>query len=373
MTSKREEEPFKYDGRLLFNEVCLTSEVKSQKLQRTPRVAEAYLLDEVLKKFEEGNSQSPGGGYKRSLIRDYSEKLPEYIREFVDSMIALQYKEESYATEEAEVRVGERKPVKIPSTKSVDIFWASPNYMMIRGAEGAAESARGDIQSYLSGDASVKTVRFDHQFLLWLFYKHFNDESFNDNLSSDRLVNAESKGAEDILGKTSVVEEAPDVKDAPNFLLCLIHGKSVSMLEGDFVIQTGPEDEETVRVEIQPDKIQIKASKAGLKNSNRIEKMGLAAKVTCEILEIYDKWDRQDAENSDKIVPPDFIAELLKRCHNHGVDITNHSTVLRVLKQQARRRGEQLEDYDLSEALEFLSGEETTSEGDINMEESVSD
>lgn len=360
MTSAEEDEQFQYDGHLLFNELCRTSEVENPNLTGVPRSIEGFLLDEMLEVFEQGNSQDPGDGFERSQVRDYSTKLPEGTQKFIDSLVALRYREESYNTEEAEVEVGKRKNVKIPQETSVDVFWDSQNYLLVRGAEDEAEEARESIQSNFSGNASVKTVRLSYDFLLWVFYKHANKESLSSKLETDRLANAEAKGSEDLLGKTSIVEDAPDVRDAPNFLLCLVHGKSVSMLEGDFVIQTGPEEdeEESVRVEIQPEKIQIKASKAGLRNSEKIEKMGFATQVAHEIFRIYDEWDKKDPTDSDKIVPPDFIAQMLKRCHEQGVDIHNESTVLRVLKQQARRRDEDLEEYDLSNALGFLSEDE---------------
>jgi len=375
MVSVEEDGQLQYDGHLLFNELCRTSEVENPNLTGVPRSIEGFLLDELLDVFEQGDSKNPGDGFERSLVRDYSTKLPEGTQGFVDSLVALRYREESYNTEEAEVEVGKRKNVKIPEETSVDVFWDSPNYLLVRGAEGEAEDARESIQSHFSGNASVKTVRLNFDFLLWLFYKHSTGDPLSSKLQTDRLANAEAKGSEDLLGKTSVVEDAPDVKDAPNFLLCLVHGKSVSMLEGDFVVQTGPEDdEETVRVEVQPEKIQIKASKAGLRNSEKVEKMGFATQVAHEILRIYDEWDNKDPENSDKIVPPDFFAEMLKRCHEQGVDIHNESTVLRVLKQQAQRRDEDLEDYDLSDALEFLSEdeeedrEESADEGETTVE-----
>lgn len=366
MPSEGSEGQLQYDGHLLFNEFCRTS-VKNQNLTGTPRTIEEFLLDQLLDCFEKGTSRDPGEGFERSLVRDYSTKLPEDTREFIDSLVALRYREESYDTEEAEVEVGKRKNVKIPDETSVDVFWDLPDYLVVRGAENEAEDARRSIQSNFSDDA-IKTVRLNFGFLLWLFYKHVNDEPLSSKLETDRLTNAEAKGSEDLLGKKSIVREAPDVKDAPNFLLCLIHGKSVSMLEGDFVIQTGPDDdeEETVRVEIQPEKIQIKASKAGLRNSEKVEKMGLSTQVAHEILRIYDEWDEKDPEYSDKIVPPDFIARRLERCHEQGVDIHNESTVLRVLKQHAQRRDEDLDDYDLSDTLEFLAEDEESDseEGD---------
>lgn len=374
MTSEDEDGQLQYDGHLLFNELCRTSEVENPNLTQVSRSVEGFLLDQMLERFEQGNSRDPGDGFERSQVRDYSTKLPEGTQKFIDSLVALRYRNESYNTEEAEVEVGKRKNVKIPEETSVDVFWDSPNYLLVRGAENEAEEARENLQSNLSGNASVKTVRLSFDFLLWLFYKHTNEESLSSKLETDRLANAEAKGSEDLLGKTSIVEDAPDVRDAPNFLLCLVHGKSVSMLEGDFVIQTGPEndEEESVRVEIQPEKIQIKASKAGLRNSEKIEKMGFATQVAHEILRVYNEWDNKDPSDSDKIVPPDFIAEMLKRCHEQGVDIHNESTVLRVLKQQARRRDEDLEEYDLSDALEFLSeDEETDTEEDAGEDETT--
>lgn len=371
MSSGEEDGQLQYDGHLLFNELCRTSEVENPDLNGVPRSIEGFLLEEILDEFEQGNSNDPGSGFERSRVRDYSTKLPERTQEFIDSLVALRYREESYNTEEAEVEVGKRENVKIPNETSVDVLWDSQDYLLVRGAESEAEDARVNIQSNFSGNASVKTVRLSFDFLLWLFYKHANDEPLSSNLETDRLANAEAKGSEDLLGKTSIVEDAPDIKDAPNFLLCLVHGKSVSMLEGDFVIQTGfsDDDEESIRVEIQPEKIQIKASKAGLRNSEKIEKMGFASQVAHEILEIYDDWDNMDPTSSDKIVPPDFIAQMLKRCHEQGVDIHNESTVLRVLKQQASRREEDLGDYDLSDALQFLSEEGESEEHEPTVED----
>jgi hypothetical protein len=363
MPADGDDEQFQYDGHLLFNEFGYTVDVERGSLTGVPREIENSLLGDMLDTFDIGTSREPGEGFERSLIRDYANDLPPETQEFIESLVALNYKIESFDTEEAEVD-GERRNVKLPDVNSANLFWQSPDNILVRGAEGSAEEARSQTQNWLSGNASVQTVRFKHDFLFWLFYKHFENKELTESLEIDRLADAQAEGQEDILGKSNIVEEAPDVKYAPNFLLCLIHGKSISMLQGDFVLRTGPSDnqEETIRVEIRPEKIYPKASKAGLRNSQPAEKMAFATHTANELINVFKRWDELPPENSDKYPPPDFIAEMVRRCHEQGVDIHNQSTVLQVLEQQANRRGEELEQYsdELSDVYELLAEPDET-------------
>lgn len=354
--SETDDRTYEYDGYLLYNEICFSTGVSDQSIENVPASAEAHLLDEYLPEFEAGTSQDRGEGFEPSDIRNHTDKLPETTREFVESMISLRYREEEYDTEEAEVSPDQpRQPVKIPTETSADVFWKAPNFVYIRGPDGSASEALNQLNTYLGQSATVSSKTLQSDFLLWLFQTIYNDDPLTDILEVDRLTDATVEGAEDLLGKENSVKESRDAKQAPTILIGLLHGKSLTAMEGDFVLSTGPdeEDEVTIRTEISKDKIQIKSSKSSLNNKNNIEKIGYSAHIAHEITRLYDQWTQLN--DPEQVVPPTFFADLLIDSHENDIDLKDTSTILRVFRQQANRRNDDLGDYDIDEAIELLN------------------
>lgn len=352
----QEEDEFSYDGYLLYNQICEVKNPSDPAFTDTPSTAENHLLEEYLPAFEEGNSQDEGEGFEKTGIRNYTSKLPESTREFVDSLISLRYLEEDFETEEeAEVSPDEpRQPVKIPNKQSADIFWMAPNHLMVRGAESDAESAKEELNAYLGQAAHVHNPSLSQDFLLWLFEKIYEDEALSEKIYVEKLTDAKVEGAEDVLGMENTVKESSNAREAPTLLIGLLLGKSLTMMEGNIVLATSDEDSDnkTLRVQIERDKIQIKSSKAGLGNADPVEKIGYSAEVTHEIMRLYEEW--KELTDTEKVVPPTFLEKLLKKSHENDIPIEDRSTILSVFRQYANRRGDDLTDYDIEEALELL-------------------
>lgn len=348
------DDKFSYGGHLVFNEVCRTNDLSDGQgsYGDTVNDAEAKLLD-VLPEFGDGNPRSPAKGYERLLIRDFVEdsKLPPETRQFVRSLVSLQYKYEEYDTTEGYVD-GEMKEVEVPTVKDSNVFWDRDKYMIFRGAESDASGAKGQAQTAAS-EHSIQSITFSGDFLIWLFYRaHDDPPDLPGDLHIHRLTDAEVTGSPDDFGGEATIHESDDIKKSPAILLGILNNKKISKLEGDFRMDFDSENTEsdytkaTLRTEIQRNKIQIKASKAGLKNAGQIEKLGLSSQMVTEIAKLYDRWEDMPAGSSDKFVPPTFIVELIKTCRKKDINYTQ--TPRNLLERQANKRDESLDDYDFS-------------------------
>lgn len=352
---------FEYSGHLVFNEVCRTStpDENPGKFGRTVNDAETDLLD-VLPQFSSGNPRSPGTGYERLLIRDYLEdsNLPKETKEFVRSLVSIRYKYEEYNEKEAYVN-NEKKKVEVASVKDANVFWDRNEYMLFRGSENDASKAKSQAQT-AAEDYNIHSITFSGDFLLWFFYcAHSDQDSDSDesleypelpgNLEISRLTDAEVSGSPDDFGGEATIHESDNIKKSPAILLGLLNGKDLSMLEGDLTMDFDSDDTEsysraTLRTEIKKKKIQIKASKAGLRNASQIEKLSLASQMGREIASLYDTWE--DLDPKDKYVPPTFIVKLIRTCKEKDVNYTE--TPRELLRQQANKRDESIENYNLS-------------------------
>ncbi|WP_152420574.1 hypothetical protein [Halorubrum tebenquichense] len=356
-----EDEGFDYDGYLLYNEICEVHDVTDQEFEGTPRSVENHLLEEYLPEFEEGDSRDEGEGFELSDIRSYTSDLPNSTQEFINSLVSLRHRKEDYETEEAEISPDKpRQDVKIPNEQAVHIFWKSPDKLLVRGPDGAADHAKDEFNTWIGQSAQVHSIGLPNDFLLWMFKKIYYDEDLTDKLKLGKLTDAKVEGAEDVLGKENTVKESSNAKEAPTLLIGLLLGKSLTMMEGNFVLKISDEGEtkeKSIRIQIERDKIQIKSSKAGMNNASKIEKMGYATESAYEIMELYEEWQeiRDDDSTQEHIVPPTFLEALLIKSHENDIPIEDRSTILSVLRQYANRRGDSLtDDYNIDEGLDLL-------------------
>lgn len=353
MSSENEDNGFSYTGHLVYNEVCRTNQIgDDHDLPTLTSELEGELL-EILPDFEQGKPLSPGKGYEKLLLRDHTTEsgLPSETKEFINSLVCLQYLQEDFDSQEAFVD-GERKDVQVSTVKDSNVFWDFDQYMLFRGSESDASAAKGQTQTALGESFGVHSITFSGEFLLWMFYQAHQDPQLSDTLKIEQLQDAEVTGSPDAYGREATVHESDDIKQSPAILLGILNGKDLSMLEGDFTLDldsTSSEDKytkATIRTEIQRNKIQVKASKAGLSNASKVEKLSLATHITREFAALYEYWADLDPHNSDKHVPPTFLVELIRTCRDKEIRYEHTPTTL--LEQQASLRGDDIDDYDLS-------------------------
>ena len=340
MASKRQV-PFDYDGHLIFNEVCRVNEY-NEDLPKDVNELENRLLGR-LPRFEESTYYEPGSGYQRVPIREYIEdsKLPPQTKQFLDNSVALEYRYEDYSTTEAVVD-GERREVAVPKEKTADIFWGSNEYMLFRGSEADASKAKGQTNTSFGRGVRLESIDFEEDFLLWLFRKAHDTGELTDSLKINRLSDAEISGSRDEFGGEARINKSNDIKQSEAILLGLLKGKHFAMIEGDFTVFYSNRTSATVRTEIQNNKIYVKASKAGLKNASKVEKLGLSTHITSELASLYDHW--KSLPSSEKFVSPEFMVQLIETCHERDIDLNRQP--IAVLRRQVQKRGESLSDYD---------------------------
>lgn len=340
MKKEDQEIEFDYSGHLIFNEVCQVS-VLDESFPSVARSAETELL-KTLPDFEQGSTYQPGSGYQRIPLRDHAEraKLPVPSKDFINGSLILEYRYEDFDQVEALID-GDRKEVSVPNEKTANIVWDLDGHMVFRGSETDASKAKSQTNTSTGDRVSIQSINFDQDFLLWLFERAHDSGELTDDLKISRLSDAEIAGSQDEFGGEALINDSDDIKQSDAILLGLLKGKHFAMLEGDFTLFPEGEESATIRTEVQREKIYVKASKAGLKNANKAEKFILSSHVAIQIVKLHEYWD--NLPKKDKFVSPEFFISLIETCHERDIDLNRQPVA--VLRTQAQKREESLDDY----------------------------
>lgn len=342
----QEDEEFSYDGYLLFNEICEVEIEESTTFPTQVNKAETELLDSLLR-FEKGRPYSPGKGYESMDLRNsvYDSNLYSATKDFFSSLVTLRYRQEEFDPIMAFVD-DERREVHVPEESESNIFWDTKRIMLFRGSESNASKAKSQAQTSVGDRIHINSVKFENQFFLWMFMRAHDDGILDDTLRISRLTDAEISGNRDKFGGEATINESDDIKQSEAILLGILKGKEFTMLEGNIVLQLEEEKDApsaTLRTEIQDEKVHVKASKAGLSNATKIEKMSLATQLTHALTNLYLNWKSFPVK--ERYVPQKFIKILVRTCSDRNIDVKTQP--IDVLKRQANLRNEPLQDLSL--------------------------
>jgi len=311
MSGEPSDEGFTYDGQLVFNGVHFTD-------VSDPSLEPNTIVDD-LPPFEEGTAEDPGSGYKTLEVADLiasANGMGETLRSVANNLSSFRYLYEDWYESEADVD-GERRIVKVPRVKDVDIYWDYPDYMFFRGQQQDSDATEEDIKEELDDQASLDTVTFDEDFLLWILYRYHADKELTSNLNTRLLTDCETTGEEDNYGGRNEVGDSANIAQSVPLLDGILRGKSLSTLEGDFRIY---DNHVTAKVESRG-RVHVKASKGDVKAADDLRRMALSLLFLSEFTELYQKW-RDNMDNQDKYPPDSFFTDIYDECDRQGNHIT---------------------------------------------------
>lgn len=304
-------EGFTYDGQLVFNGIHIT-DVSDPSLDPNTIVND-------LPPFEKGTANDPGSGYKTLEVADLiasANGMSESLQSVANDLSSFRYLYEDWHESEADVD-GERRIVEIPRVKDVDIYWNYPDYLFFRGQQQDADATEEDIKDELNDQATLDTVTFDEDFLLWLLYRYHANEHLTSHLSTRLLTDCETTGEEDNYGGRNEVGDSANIAQSVPLLDGILRGKSLSTLEGDFRVYN---NHVTAKVESRG-RVHVKASKGDVKASDDLRRMALSLLFLSEFTELYQMW-RDNMANQDKYPPDSFFTDIYDECDRQGNHIT---------------------------------------------------
>jgi hypothetical protein len=295
------ENKFKYDGRLVFNEIR-TAEVNVDEDE-----LKEDLLDEF-PSFSEGTPGSPGSGYEGLELSEHTNRygdLDEKLQEIAENITDIGYKKEDYSSAEDVVDAdGNEVDGFDKSTTKVYVYWDYPNYVFFQGSDGKTDHVAPETNSALGEKATLNEETFDPGFLLWLFEKYDKGDTLPSDLTIEQLKDAELSGDLSSFGKTNEVNDSEDISESIPVQAGLLQGMNIKKLRGRFNVKGY-----RIKAEIKPDRVQIIVSYA-INEATQLERVLIALLFLTELAELHDHWKGLDKQN--QYPHPEYFVEMRK-------------------------------------------------------------
>lgn len=341
---------FEYDGRLIFNGLYHTP-VKSHLQESTdPETIRDELRDD-LPQFSRGTPQSPSKGYRDLDLEQYVENSELFaegdtLADLPEQIIDHQFVREKFEGK-AEVvdENGNAQTGFVRNPYQTYMYWFYPDYLFLQGSKKDVENTGPEINSQLDA-FRFKPLRLHFDFLLWLLYQDWEQNSLPNSLSILRWTDAKAEGDKDAFGEVNEVKGSIDLLRSTSFIDAILQQKRPSMVEGVFSVAS---NEIRVRLydggEIGPKnttggKVQIMAQE-DIEETPDLHRVLVALDFLSDLGELYVHW--QQLDNDEKYVPPTFFEDLRDQADGEGVDITYSRQGL--VEEYLDKRDEDWSDY----------------------------
>jgi len=317
---------FDYSGYLLFEP--FQTKVQGRLDAGSVEVVEDE-ISRSLPTFERGSPESPGNGFEILDIEKTQDiALPDQELNLRD-VISFKHSRESFELVEV-YEQGEYKEASTVSIDSVDVYWKYPNFIYIRGSKENSKKTFSRLRNLFVDSLYIKRINFEPEFLLWLFYKHYQDESAG-RIDIVRLQDAVLSGERDEFGSENKISESTDVLSSSTVLTGLLHGKDLIEIEGGFRHNTG-----IIVVNIKNDRVHIKSSSGAISQQSSVERISTAISFLTNLCNTYSNWAELPAK--DRYPPPQFFREVYQDALENGIEVNSISSD--VLQRYANLRGE---------------------------------
>jgi hypothetical protein len=337
MSRQETDEPYSYDGQLVFNGLYVTDLLE-------PDIDFEQVAEEDLSDFEIGDPENPSDGYELLEFSRYaseSQFLSKKLEQSVDQVQAIRRKYEKW--DEREDPTGEATDVR--DVKHYDIYWDHPDYLFIKGNKTQADRASEIIEFTFGSYLTSREIEFRPDFLLWVFYQFKSGSSdLNDSVGINLLSDAEIQGEqEDRYGKRSRVDKSTDITKSTTVLIGLLRGKDLTRLEGVFEVE-----DEFVKANIEVGgRVHVKASHS-IEGAEKIHRMSLAITFLREFISLFEYWEELPSEQ--KYPPLEFFEELYDECEKQGAEVTfPYDDVVETYRQKRMSGAEKEKQSGLSE------------------------
>ncbi|MFD1645563.1 hypothetical protein [Haloarchaeobius litoreus] len=322
---------FDYQGYLLFNGIFET-EFLDQEFGGGRSEARARLGDHLPE--YRSSDESSEEGYVRLLLEDAisdDDSVDSDLEEVAQSLIPYRYKYETREPKDAYYR-GEEVEVEVPYVQDSDLFWLYPNYMFLRGSKGDVKETKETTRRILDGHIRLNSVDFGGDFLLWLFYKEYEDQSLPTGIELNNLTDTELTGDRDAFGGATKVDDSTDLERCVPMLAGILKDKTISTMQGYFRLF----DEYNLKAQIGEGRVHIKASRGDIKTSGDVRRMAISIAFLHELIDLHRSWT--ELPPTSRYPPRQFFEDLHDTANEQGVEIQSIST--NVLTKYASKRGE---------------------------------
>lgn len=332
------EEDYEFDGWLRFNGLYFTETIGDVN-------PETIFEDNDFNLYEKGDPDDPQEGYTRTKLSKYFSGIPDLtggLSNLAENLYTYEYISEKWMPVPTVDSSGEQNEESFtPKHRNIDIFWDYDDVMVFKGRKATIESKRKDLREGLSGDLQIEEVNFHFEFLLWILYQSYNNNSLRSDLRLQSISDCKTVGTSRnsevaIGGESEVVRSVP-------FITTILDGNKVDNLEGDFFLGNN-----YIVAEIDSDGwVHVKASQRDMDELNDLRQMGVAVRFVTELLRLYEEWVMLDSE--DQYPPQSFLEKLVKLCEDEGYVPKREPKEL-YEEYEKRRNGERVgpeDDYNL--------------------------
>ncbi|WP_158055873.1 hypothetical protein [Halorussus halophilus] len=250
--------------------------------------------------------------------RTLDEPLPKYFFRFLDEECRwFRYTVRELKAEEGINTDGDLSTFYKPEERTCDIFLTSGGYVFFRGAKSEIQGFVDRFYSRLR-DIGInrhhKEIRFDSDYLLWIFYHYRLNKSLPTELGVDLLTDAKVVGDRDRVGSFNRVSGSTDVGKSAPVLTGILNGKNISMLGGVFTL-----DGIKITADIEVD------GRIHIKTDNTINQLNQEGRIVTSVVflqglcKLREHW--QKLENSKRYPPIEFFEEISDNLENAGVEV----------------------------------------------------
>ncbi|WP_336358539.1 hypothetical protein [Haloarcula sp. CGMCC 1.6347] len=306
----KSDESFSYDGYLVFNEILSFSETES--------------IDSLLSKcplFEDlvNVEESPVGITKQPFTEYYP--APDihpnsYEHDLLEEVTEVKVRNETFEKVTGLNDEGEIQELAVRSVESTDSYWVHPNFVLIRGSKSESSRAKNNFQEWTGKHNSFKSLDFDSDFLLWLFYNACHDGSISGNFKIDTLTDAKITGGKSTdFGEMNRASESEDITRSTQVLLSILTVQGeLTMLGGMFNYNNN-----YISADISENgRIHIKANSGDIKTFSDLRRVLISVDFVRELAFIYEYWE--GLQPNERYPPLEFFEDLKDRISEPGTE-----------------------------------------------------
>lgn len=308
---------FSYSGYLVFNEILRL------------RNADVGQLVKILPRFGDNNRI---GAAVKGLNSFSGFHHPEHPRNEEENFDWIEISEEKFNDEVAYVD-GEKRRVTIRDVDTTEAWILDENHIAIRGSKAETDKAKRYLSEW--GDTiDFEQVKFQPDFLLWLFYKHYTEGGFFKEVGIEQLTDAEVGGNASNFGEKTRTAGSDDITSNATVLIgTLLNDESISMLGGRFRYEGC-----TIAADLTSSgKVHVKASSGTIREVSDIDRFILSIGFLNALTDLYQHWT--NLPPVEKYPPAEFFHTIAERLQMEGFEVQH--PIEPTIQEYSEKRGDQ--------------------------------
>lgn len=289
-------------------------------------------LEDNLPKFSQIELGTQSYGFKRLDPKEYENfnNISIDLRSVYTQSDVFRYKREDIGSEiEAVTQQNERISANLISIETGELVITPEGNLLFRGSQNELHNIINHLQQNVSNHYSLRSIEFDSDFLLWVFWHCFQDESIGTG-SPLRLNRVELQGERDIFGQ-SIVYEGEDITQSSVVITHILQNNSIQTIGGLFDFSGLYVD-----LDINSDgRIHVRVAE-DIRKSSQIVRFLSAVQSVDLVTESYTNWKKMPKKR--RYPPKSFYFNLRDYIKSEGVKID--FSISDAVERTAKLRGE---------------------------------